>query len=291
MMNYVSFSDESYSQQGFKSIAAFSLKADNLEQVNLRLKKIFEESKVEEFKWQKLKDAKYRFCAQKLVDIVWEFIETYDARIDVITWDINDSRHRIKHRDDSANYERMFYHLHSSALKRRPKLSTWKIYPDEGVGVNWNVVAQCLHANGQKREQINLPLFTTTFFDDVHYKIVDFKEIESHEEPCCQIADLFAGMGIFSRTHYDLYDLYEKSNDFTKPVLPLFPQEEPEITKAEKERLPILQYFNQGCKERKLGVSLKSKRCLHTPDPKNPINFWNYTPQHDRDKAPTKSKP
>jgi hypothetical protein len=286
-MNYVSFADESYSEKGFKSIATFSLKSDNLQQINLTLKALLKESNVKEFKWQKLKDARYRCCAKKLIDAVWRLIETDDARVDVITWDINDSRHKIKERDDSANYERMFYHLHSNSLKRRPKSSIWQIYPDEGVGVNWDIVSQCIHASGQRRERVDLPLFATSFVDDPYYKIIAVKEIQSHEEPCCQIADLFAGMSIFSQTEYHLY---EKWDEFTKPKLPLFPQEEPEMSRAQKERFPILQYFNQGCKERRLGVSLKRQLRLHTPDPKNPINFWHYVPQHEMDKAPKKDR-
>lgn len=60
-MQYVSFADESYSDEGFKSIATFSLKSDNLSQINLKLKKLLEESSVKEFKWQKLKNAKHRY--------------------------------------------------------------------------------------------------------------------------------------------------------------------------------------------------------------------------------------
>jgi hypothetical protein len=80
-MEYISFADESYSSEGnFKSIAAFSLKSDNLSQVNLNLKNLLKESNVNEFKWQKLKDARYKSCAHKLIDFVWELIHTCDAR-------------------------------------------------------------------------------------------------------------------------------------------------------------------------------------------------------------------
>ncbi|MCG9891614.1 MAG: hypothetical protein MH252_11125 [Thermosynechococcaceae cyanobacterium MS004] len=286
-MQYVSFADESYSRDsGFNSIAAFSLRSDNLPQINSNLNTLLEESNVGEFKWQKLKDAKYRFCAQKLIDAVWELIETDDARVDVVIWNINDSRHQIRNRDDIANYERMFYHLHSNALKRRPKSLIWKIYPDEGVGVNWEVVTQCIDARGQRRELFHLPLFGS-FFSDPHYCIADCKEVQSHTEPCCQIADLFAGLSIFSRTHYDLY---EKWCEFTNPSLPLFPGEQPQLSRAEEHRFPILQYFDHGCKSRKLGVSLKSNRYLQTPNPNNPINFWHYMPQHEMDTAPTKNE-
>lgn len=286
-MQYVSFADESYSEDRIlKSIAAFSLKFDNFPQINLRLKRILEESGAKEFKWNKVKDAKYQFCARKLIDTVWELIQTDKARVDVITWDVNDSRHKVKNRDDLANYGRMFYHLHSNSLKRRPQLSTWGLYPDEGVKVDWDIVAQCIDARGQQIDAIELPLLGI-FFNDPHYTIAHFKEVKSHETPFCQIADLFAGLSIFSRTNYDVY---EKWCDFSSTSLPLFPKEEPKMTNTQKSRFPILQYFDEGCKARKLGVSLKTNRYLQTPNPNNPINFWFYVPQHGMDKAPTKSK-
>lgn len=283
-MHYISFSDESYSNDRFRSIASLSLKSNNLTQISSDLKKLLDNSSVNEFKWQKLKDAKYKFCAEKLINFVWNLIETDDARIDVVIWDINDSRHKVKKRDDTANYGRMFFHLHSNALKRRPKSLTWDLFPDEGVGIDWSIVSQCVDARGQHREFVDLPLLGS-FFSDPHYSIANLKEVKSHEEPCCQIADLFAGMSIFSRTHYDLY---EKWHEYTVPSLPLFPVVKPQMTRAEEHRFPILQYFDQGCKSRKLGVSLKSKRYLQTPNPNNPINFWHYIPQHEMDKAPTK---
>lgn len=283
-MHYVSFADESYSSDGFQSIAAFSLKSDNLEQISFDLRNILDNSSVKEFKWQKLKDAKYEFCAKKLIDAVWKLIQTDDARIDVVVWDINDSRHNVKGRDDIANYGRMFFHLHSNTLKRRSKSLTWDLFPDEGVGVDWDIVSQCIDASGQRREFVNLPLLGS-FFSDPHYSIASLKEVKSHEEPCCQIADLFAGMSIFSRTHYERF---EKWCEYTSPSLSLFPGERPQVTRAEEHRFPILQYFDQGCKNRRLGVSLKSKKYLQTLNPNNPINFWHYIPQHEMDKAPTK---
>ena len=285
-MQYISFADESYSDDGFKSIAAFSLKSDNFFKTNLQFKQILKEANIEEFKWQKLKNKKYSFCAEKLIDYVWQLIQTDDARVDVIMWDINDSRHKIKNRDDLENYGRMFYHLHVNSLKRRPKSSIWKLYTDEGVSIDWDVVTQCLNAHGQHEDFTHFPLLGE-FFSRSHYGIADFKEVKSHEEPCCQIADLFAGMSLFSRTHYDVY---EKWCEFNNPVLPLFPSKKPKITNAQKARFPILKYFNNGCKDRKLGVSLKTNRHLQTLNPNNPINFWFYVPQHEMDKAPTKNK-
>jgi hypothetical protein len=283
-MDYISFADESYASHRFKSIATFSFKADCLDGVNSDITNILRESNIEEFKWEKLKTAKYRHCAEKMIDAVWKFVNT----VDVIIWDTHDSRHNIKKRDDMQNYGRMFFHLHSKSLQRRPKMSKWQICPDEGVGIDWNIVGQCLSAVGKQRDFVDLSLFKG-FFTSPHYTIdkSHLTEIKSHEQPCCQIADLFAGLSIFSRTNYDNY---EKWMDYTTPTLHLFPREQPEISNAEENRFPVLKKFYTGCKDKKLGVGLEKKRYLYTRDPKNPINFWHYTPQHDEDKAPTKNK-
>ena len=59
-MDYISFADESYASHRFKSIATFSFKADCLDEVNSNITNILRECNIEEFKWEKLKKAKYR---------------------------------------------------------------------------------------------------------------------------------------------------------------------------------------------------------------------------------------
>jgi hypothetical protein len=54
------------------------------------------------------------------------------------------------------------------------------------------------------------------------------------------------------------------------------------------ERFQVLYEFDGGCKNRKMGVSLKTFGGLKTLDPRRPINFWWYEPQHEMDKAPTR---
>jgi hypothetical protein len=283
-MDFVTYADESYIVDRYRSIATFSLLAASLSEVNIHLRALLNESNVSEFKWQKLKEAKYRFCAQKLVDAVFSFITQHKARIDVLIWDTHDSRHSVPNRDDTANFERMFFHLHSGALRRRPKNAEWGIYPDERLGIDWTTIAQCLKASGKHREFIDMPLFGS-FFPDPHYKIVEFHQVKSHEHPCCQVADLFAGLAVFSKTHYGAF---RKWADKDTPTLELFNDEKVKVSNSEEDRFRILKYFNSGCKQRKLYVSLKTFSCLYTYNPEYPLNFWPYQPQHEMDKAPRK---
>jgi hypothetical protein len=151
-MNFIAYSDESYSTaERYRSIATFSFPAESHKYVRGELTEILKESNVSEFKWHRLKDAKYRFCAIKLIQAVVGFVGKYNARIDVLIWDTHDSRHRVPQRDDVANFERMFFHLHSHALKRRPRNAIWKVYPDKRLDIDWDTIAQCLQAVGKKK--------------------------------------------------------------------------------------------------------------------------------------------
>ena len=114
---------------------------------------------------------------------------------------------------------------------------------------------------------------------------------DSKEEPFIQLADLFAGLAAYSYLHYDYYDQWKHSNTRQMKLFETETCSQFKLSGADKERCRVLDYFNNNnCKRYKLGVSLKSNRGLKTPNPKNPINFWFYVPQHETDKAPLKEK-
>ncbi|MEW6526351.1 MAG: DUF3800 domain-containing protein [Spirochaetota bacterium] len=281
---YIMFTDESYiTDSRYRSLSAFSFKKSKYKEFCNSIRSIMLESGIKEFKWQKLKDAKYYFCAEKLIDFVLNNILTFDLRVDTIVWDTQDSRHNVKGRDDMANYERMFFHLLNHAIKQRPRGSRWLIFPDEKNGIDWDTISKCLDNKGKKQELVNT--IFGSFFTDSYYSIEDFKEKKSHDEYPIQIADLFSGMAVFSRNNFDCYQSYIDSR---QPLL--FCNKEYKLSNREKYRCKLLEYFNNECKNKKLGVSLENKRGLYTFDPKNPINFWHYEPQGDYDKAPTRKE-
>ena len=282
-MEYTAYTDESYiSGERYRSICSFSFKTEAENDIRKNLLAILNESEVQEFKWQKVKDAKYRFCADKLVNFIVNSLHKFYIRIDVVVWDTHDSRHSIPGRDDDANFERMFFHLLSNSMRRREQKSKWNIYPDEKMGINWNIVHDCLKAVGNWKKYIHSPLFGD-FFKGNYYTIQNFREIDSQLFPCCQISDFFGGICVFSKNNYDKYSQWKESQ------LPsLFKQESPQLTNREEFRFEVMDNLNIQCKKRKLGVSLKRKKCFSTPNPNNPINFWYYKPQHEMDSAPTK---
>jgi hypothetical protein len=175
----------------------------------------------------------------------------------------------------------MFYHLHRNSLQKRPKNSKWTIFPDEQLEIDWNTVRQCLEAVGKHRELINMPLFGD-FFSDLYYEIIDFRQVKSHESLCCQIADLFSGLIVFSKVNYNGYKKWKERN-----IPTFFPEVKSKFSNSEEDRFEVLEYFNSECKKRRLYVGLDSTKCLYTYKPEYPINFWYYEPQHEKDKAPT----
>ena len=281
-MEFEIYTDESYiTGERYRSIAAFSYKANYKDVIYNDLKKLLEESNIKEFKWQKLKDAKYKFGAIKFIDYVLNNISKYDIRVDIIIWDTHDERHKIQGRDDDANFERMFFHLLKTTMKRRPKNSNWYIYPDQKNGIDWNTVRNCLKAEGLHTE-----LYKTLFgdfFNNPFYHIKSFQEIDSSKTPCCQVADLFAGLSVFSINCYPKF-----LNWKSQKQLSLFNTKKIKFTNREKVRFEVIQHLNKACKESKLGVSLDKGCGFRTFSPNNPINFWRYTPQHEKDKAPTR---
>ena len=80
-MKYGVFSDESkHTASRYRSIGVVSLPVDLYENLNERLNHILQDSNVTEFKWQRVKGAKYRFCAQKLIDVVLDQLIPFNHR-------------------------------------------------------------------------------------------------------------------------------------------------------------------------------------------------------------------
>ena len=283
-MEYSVYSDESYiTAEQYRSIGAVSFPRFYETEIACRLESILSESCVDEFKWLKLKNAKYRFCAEKLIDFLFEILFDKSVRVDVIVWDTKDSRHKIPNRDDDANFARMFFHLMKNLMKRREKDSVWYVYPDENLAIDWSTIQDCLSSAGKWREYFESELFGDAFSDQF-FQIREFGQVVSEDSPLCQIADFLAGLSVFSKKSFGKYCQWR---EFEKPQMSLFDScEAPKLTNREKERFHILDMFVRKCRAKRLGVSIKTNQCLCTHNPNNPINFWHYTPQRPEDKAP-----
>lgn len=292
-ITHVGFSDESNWNKGrFRSLGLVSCRLASLENLEAKLRHVLEESKVSEFKWQKLRTAKERFAAEKMCHFAVDHAIRGLLRIDVLIWDTHDTRHGVPGRDDIANLQRMYYHLFRNVLRARwPSSSVWRLHPDENTALDWNTVQDCLESASKTLEVVSPDLMKVRCEVSLRseYGLEEIRPVASKDHSLLQLADLFAGMAVFSR---DKYRDYEKWLPRARGQLSL-PIEDggtPDLTGSMEERFQVLRNFDCLCKKKGLGVSLKSRQGLWTPNPEKPLNFWPYMPQHAEDRAPRRSQ-
>ncbi|MDZ7704044.1 MAG: hypothetical protein U5L04_06120 [Trueperaceae bacterium] len=286
--DYVVFTDESYvTGSRLRSIAALSVSRKYFSLVEQRLSTIIKSRSIKEFKWKDLASEKHKDCAIELLTFVIEAAQCHEVRIDVVVWDTQDARHSVQNRDDRSNFERMFYHLLNASMKRRRRGATWTILPDEKNDVDWQILNDCLNAAGNKRDYQPLSNVSRDFLSDEYYRVYNFREVHSHEQPITQVADLFAGLSVFSQTHYEDYQQYLASQNIGGLFDSLLAAPA-RLSNSVGVRCKVLENFYRMCRDKKMGVGLETKQRLYTRIPTNPLNFWLYEPQGEYDRAPTK---
>lgn len=286
---HIAYSDESY-QTGsrYRSIAVITLKAACEKAITLSFKELLQESNNREFKWERLRQSRERFAALKMLDKTIELSMQESLRVDTLIWDTHDHRHQVPGRDDVANLQRMYYHLFKNVLQRRwPAGSTWQLYPDENTALDWMTVQDYLDTAGfEIKVEGDLLLGSFRLRLERDFSVLQISEACSSDTPLCQLADLFAGLGAFSYSAYGRYESWLRAQS-GQMILDLgFDDAESEPSKSDRERFTIMKHLDDQCKKRKLRVGLKSSKGFKTHDPRLPINFWPYEPQHPDDKAP-----
>jgi len=284
---HIAFSDDSRHVDGrFNSLAVVSLEYRNFSEIQHGFIEILKSSDItEEFKWEKLRNAKYRFAARKLIDFVFE--NHNKLRVDTLIWDLEDKRHKgIVSRDDAQNLVRMYYHLVSTTFSKRwhIKSTRWEWYPDKQSDVDWDTLKDCIQ---NKKHRCIKDFFKV----NPAFQTVSIKRItpsESHNYPLIQVADLFAGMGSYSRGHYQKFRQWI---DAVSGQGKLFSNEgASNFSNREKERFHVIDYFNQESKKRRLQIGLESTLGFKSHNPSVFINYWPYEPQHELDKAPVTNR-
>ena len=236
-----------------------------MESLKNELSLLLNESKVREFKWKELDGAKERFAAIKMLEFTVAAACAVKLRVDVLIWDIRDSRHDVQGRDDLANLQRMYYHLFRNVLRTRwPQDAVWRLHPDEHTAMDWKTVQDCLGNVRAAAESDCSFLPGDQFCIGLRQKfgIEEIQPARSDEHPLLQLADLFAGLATFSHEKFNEYENWQASLSPQAP-LPTFKTNEPvDVSRASQERFEVLRSFDEACKKRKLGVSLRKKRTL-----------------------------
>ena len=294
-VSHVGFSDESNWNDGqYRSIGMVSLPVGSLESLEAELASLLRAANVSEFKWTKVNSGRTKSVAEKMCDLAISFGALKQLRIDVLVWNIEDLRHKVRGRDDKKNLNIMYFHLFRNVFRYRwPDDSVWKLYPDESNILDGETLQDCLN---NARTQINI--VDRTLFDDretfeflSQYGQTEVHPVNSVDHVILQLADMFAGLAAFSYMQYSKYEEWKN----LKGPLPLFPEEvgnvvDPsQFSNREKYRFDLLYRFHHKCMHRKLGVGLQGKMGLYTYSPDKPMNFWLYEQQHAEDKAPVKA--
>ena len=293
---HVAFSDESHQNIGrFRGISLISLKKEHYKLISDRLQLLLKNKRITELKWNKLRNDKKRNVGIQFLTESINFAIQGLLRVDVLVWDIEDRRHKIRGRDDVANLQRMYYHIFKNVLSTRwPDKSAWFLYPDENTAIDWDTVEDILDMVGTKVERYR-NIFTKGKFKfrlREDFNIVEISPCDSKQEPLIQLCDLYVGMAIYSRNYYKRYRYYFQTYSPSRQMT-LFnvgAENSVKLSNADKQRCQLILEFNKLCKSKKMGISLDSYEGLKTPDPKNPVNFWWYEPQHELDKAPLRQK-
>ncbi len=282
---FTAYSDESFHKQ-YHAIGIVSGKKNILSALREKLQNILDDKNIREVKFSEIRTHPPKVeAAKEFIDLGIGFGKKNIIRIDVLIWDLKDSRHLIPDRDDPANWGYMYYKL-LRCISEQWNQRNWEFYPDEQSEIEWYKIANYINRTRIPRRK---PHFLTLFDQDIHrINFIRLKQLKSHEEPLIQLADLFAGIACFSRKKSDeCWVEYNKR----KKQQSLFNEEteiKNKISKADLNRCELVFKIYELCKKSNLKVSLESKKYLWTPDPLYPINFWHYEPQHEKDKAPIK---
>jgi hypothetical protein len=284
---HVAFADESNWNRGrFRSISLVTADVECARKYHQELDALRKGHNKSEFKWSRFQERE----GMRLADFFFERCHT--MRVDVLTWDIQDSRHRdLRGRDDRANFARMYFHLLHNVLKKRwPDETSWLICPDQQKDVNWSTLEECLDLRSWAFEDNLLARDDAEVSIREFYRIHEIRCSSSQQFLLIQLADMFAGLASFSRECFDKYLLWRRQHSdcfslFAEPA-----DEAPQATfsKSDTARLPVLHHVREESGRRRLQVSLLSSSGLCTKNPKGPLNFWFYTPQRQDDRAPVK---
>lgn len=286
------YSDESgIFRHRYQTIAVVSGPETVLAQLRSDLRGILSQNQINEVKFALIRTHRALIEAARAFSrcMVETSARIAAVRADVITWDMQDSRHAIQGRNSIANLERMYYKVLAHAARQWNQVQ-WSFHPDKNSQVHWNEIADVLNRTRLAKPVANAQLPLDSEHLDQFIELTSVEPLDSLREPLIQLADLLAGMARFMREEgHQCIQWLDSWGNKDQLALRHFLHAEgvlDETIRTKQNRFLLIGEFNAHCKRHRLGVSLRDKRCFWTPNPTNAINFWNYEPQHDYDKAP-----
>ena len=248
------FLDESKPNTGRNgSVAAVTVDGDVVDEIESRIQDALGD--VRELKFAETGDGRQKRAALRVIEIVKEFADAAQLRVDTLSWDKSDSRNGVAERDDYANIGRMLHHLLSNALGKWDGPLQWTLVPDEQDQLDYHTTARTVNAAMSRDGR-------------AWHEILFIQPAVSHESPIVQVADMFAGIACYVR-------------DLTDAIA----QNPSRSARARNEVLMSLLPWMQshGFVGYRAGEGVFTERTC-------PVNFWPYRPQGDYDRAPVKGE-
>jgi len=252
--DYATYTDEARHNFGrVRGVGAVSLRVEHVDELAGEVAALLAASGVAECKWELVRSARQGFAAAKL--LAWALDRALDGRVcvDVLTWSAEDAAARRQAIPSLARLRQMYARLLDVMIQGRGLAgSRWSIYPDEQEALDWGKIAASMTARAQ---------------------IAQIAPQRSHEAPLIQVADLFVGLGVFSRDAYDAYQGWRAFPDEERNVV-AGRFEPPELLPASlRYRCALLDDFYVTCVRRLPGISLRTRGGLHTYATDAPIQF------------------
>jgi len=278
---FSAYSDESgiYDER-YQAIGVVSGPDTELAQLRTRLKDILGEEGVNELKFLNItrsQSKRTKAARRFLTYTVKEFASQVKLRIDVIIWD--DQNFPKAQTEERASRLEDMYHRVLTYIGRQWNQISWNFYPDENSQIQWEQIVSFLNRTRLNRPKPRLlRLFENQEADQI-FKFSKVKQLSSFGEPLIQLADLFAGMGRFSRGEGEQcvqwLDSWGNKAQLRLPEFFNSRDRESETSRTKRARFELVGKFDNICKRYKMGVSLRTNKCLWTYNPSHPINFWN----------------
>jgi hypothetical protein len=286
--SHVSFSDESSWNSGrYRSISMLTAPRSEALALHHEIGEKLKGSGVIELKWNKVRTAKYRFAAIKVLDCCIPLLAEAKIRVDVLVWDCQDSRHSVPNPDPIVNLQIMYFHLFRNVMARRwPADAIWRHIPDEHTGLDWASVQNYLQSKGVSA--VSELCLSDDLISDEPFRISLKRLFRVHEiTPCqsqemclAQVADIFAGLGVFSRETFDDYISWRSTQGYQATLFDSIKDRSP----GTEEKYNVLLHLER-CIQRTGLLTGLHKGGLRTMNPCSPLNFWWYEPKSIHDKA------
>jgi hypothetical protein len=251
------YTDEAqYNVGRYRGLAMLSLHEEDAAACSRDLRAILRASSIHECKWEKVRSARTLFAAMKLLDWMIRRVEQGVLRVDTLTWDTEEGSRAGLGVPHIANLRKMYRMLLETVVPQRwGERAGWHLYPDEQSAMRWQQLVD------------GLP------------QVAGITALRSREHQLIQVADLLAGLAVYSRDSYDLYERWldnprdPRGYPDSGRIAATGSDASRRYSASDRVRCELLDDFFTSCKLHQLGVSLRARRGLFTGDAHRGVVF------------------